>query len=118
MCHEEASRVPESGQMVEVEASMCQTEASLHPLRVLSEENLTVVSTFVADVGDLEAAEDEELDPSQISFFSVPDFANNNGASGDYFQARLRALARIGEDTVNGNGEAAPAPGGDEDTAP
>ena len=118
----EASRVPESGQIVEVEASMCQTEeASLHPLRVLSEENLTVVSTFVADVGDLEAAEDEELDPSQFSFFSVPDFANNNGASGDYFQARLRALARIGEDTINGNGEAveaAPAPGGDEDTAP
>ena len=117
----EASRVPESGQIVEVEASMCQTEASLHPLRVLSEENLTVVSTFVADVGDLEAAEDEELDPSQFSFFSVPDFANNNGASGDYFQARLRALARIGEDTINGNVEAveaAPAPGGDEDTAP
>ena len=121
MCHtEEASRVPEPGQIVEVEASMCQTEASLHPLRVLSEENLTVVSTFVADVGDLEAAEDEELDPSQFSFFSVPDFANNNGASGDYFQARLRALARIGEDTINGNVEAveaAPAPG-DEDTAP
>ena len=118
----EASRVPEPGQIVEVEASMCQPEeASLHPLRVLSEENLTVVSTFVADVGDLEAAEDEELDPSQFSFFSVPDFANNNGASGDYFQARLRALARIGEDTINGNGEAveaAPAPGGDEDTAP
>ena len=118
----EASRVPECGQIVEVEASMCQPEeASLHPLRVLSEENLTVVSTFVADVGDLEAAEDEELDPSQFSFFSVPDFANNNGASGDYFQARLRALARIGEDTINGNGEAveaAPAPGGDEDTAP
>ena len=94
-------------------------EASLHPLRVLSEENLTVVSTFVADVGDLEAAEDEQLDPSQFSFFSVPDFANNNGASGDYFQARLRVLARIGEDTVNGNVEAveaAPAPGGDEDT--
>ena len=116
----EASRVPESGQSVEVEASLCQTEeASLHPLRVLSEENLTVVSTFVADVGDLEAAEDEQLDPSQFSFFSVPDFANNNGASGDYFQARLRALARIGEDTVNGNVEAveaAPAPGGDEDT--
>ena len=116
----EASRGPESGQMVELEASMCQTEeASLHPLRVLSEENLTVVSTFVADVGDLEAAEDEQLDPSQFSFFSVPDFANNNGASGDYFQARLRALARIGEDTVNGNVEAveaAPAPGGDEDT--
>ena len=114
----EASRVPESGQIVE--ANMCQTEeASLHPLRVLSEENLTVVSTFVADVGDLEAAEDEQLDPSQFSFFSVPDFANNNGASGDYFQARLRALARIGEDTVNGNVEAveaAPAPGGDEDT--
>ena len=118
----EASRVPEPGQSVEVEASMCQTEeASLHPLRVLSEENLTVVSTFVADVGDLEAAEDEELDPSQFSFFSVPDFANNNGASGDYFQARLRALARIGEDTINGNVEAveaAPAPGGGEDTAP
>ena len=116
----EASRVPESGQSVEVEASLCQTEeASLHPLRVLSEENLTVVSTFVADVGDLEAAEDEQLDPSQFSFFSVPDFANNNGASGDYFQARLRALARIGEDTINGNVEAveaAPAPGGDEDT--
>ena len=119
----EASRVPESGQRVEAGADLRPEleaeEASLHPLRVLSEENLTVVSTFVADVGDLEAAEDEQLDPSQFSFFSVPDFANNNGASGDYFQARLRALARIGEDTVNGNVEAveaAPAPGGDEDT--
>ena len=116
----EASRVPESGHIVEAGAALRPEleaeEASLHPLRVLSEENLTVVSTFVADVGDLEAAEDEQLDPSQFSFFSVPDFANNNGASGDYFQARLRALARIGEDTVNGNVEAAPAPGGDEDT--
>ena len=124
MCQtEEASRVPEPGQRVEAGAALRPEleaeEASLHPLRVLSEENLTVVSTFVADVGDLEAAEDEQLDPSQFSFFSVPDFANNNGASGDYFQARLRALARIGEDTVNGNVEAveaAPAPGGDEDT--
>ena len=97
---EEASKVPEPGQMVEAGAALRPEleaeEASLHPLRVLSEENLTVVSTFVADVGDLEAAEDEQLDPSQFSFFSVPDFANNNGASGDYFQARLRVLARIG----------------------
>ena len=114
----EASRVPESGHNIEaaLRPELEAEEASLHPLRVLSEENLTVVSTFVADVGDLEAAEDEQLDPSQFSFFSVPDFANNNGASGDYFQARLRVLARIGEDTVNGNVEAAPAPGGDEDT--
>ena len=44
-----------------------------HPLRMLSEENLTVVSTFVADLADLEQDQDlEDLETaSRLSFFQV-----------------------------------------------
>ena len=48
-----------------------------HPLRILSEENLTVVSTFVADLAELEAdqAELEALETaSRLSFFKVDIF--------------------------------------------
>jgi len=73
-----------------------------HPLRILSEENLTVVSTFVADVNDLESMDDEaECDPSNFSFFEVPDFTScynapsNEYAENHYFETRLKELAKI-----------------------
>ena len=68
-----------------------------HPLRILSEENLTVVSTFVADVNDLESMEDEEeCDPSKFSFFEVPEFTSRNDCPDDhYFETRLRELVRM-----------------------
>ena len=75
-----------------------------HPLRILSEENLTVVSTFVADINDLESVDgDNELDPSKFSFFTVPDFTNNNDNNDNYFEARLKELAKIGDDNLNAN---------------
>ena len=51
-----------------------------HPLRILSEENLTVVSSFAGSVQKLdeddEGGPDFELaDPSRLSFFGVPDFS-------------------------------------------
>ena len=74
-----------------------------HPLRILSEENLTVVSTFVADINDLEDADDieDEMDPSKFSFFSVPDFTtiNNNND----IESRLKELANIEDDHENAN---------------
>ena len=46
-----------------------------HPLRILSEENLTVVSSFRGSVNDLEDANDhDQVDPSKLSFFRIPDF--------------------------------------------
>ena len=76
-----------------------------HPLRILSEENLTVVSTFVADINDLESVGDEDdIDPSKFSFFSVPDFSNNNDSNDNYFETRLKELAKIGDDNLNANG--------------
>ncbi len=58
-----------------------------HPLRILSEENLTVVSTFVADLAELEAdqAELEALETaSRLSFFKV-----------DIFQSYLSVYSSI-----------------------
>ena len=73
-----------------------------HPLRILSEENLTVVSTFVADVNDLESIDDEvECDPSKLSFFEVPEFTICNNAPSNecpddhYFETRLKELSKI-----------------------
>ena len=45
-----------------------------HPLRVLSEENLTVVSSFAGSSNNLVDGNDF-ADPSKLSFFKVPDFS-------------------------------------------
>jgi len=73
-----------------------------HPLRILSEENLTVVSTFVADITDLESMEDDtEYDPSKFSFFEVPEFhlgslrTENETTEDQYFETRLKELSKI-----------------------
>ena len=50
-----------------------------HPLRILSEENLTVVSSFNGSCQKLDEDDgvDYELeDPSRLSFFGVPDFSH------------------------------------------
>ena len=72
-----------------------------HPLRILSEENLSVVSTFVSDNNDLASGleEDEDIDPSKFPFFTVPDFGNCNENSDQYFECRLRDLQKIGSKT-------------------
>ena len=69
-----------------------------HPLRILSEENLSVVSTFVLDSDDLAKLEEaeEQIDPSRFPFFTVPDFTNSNGKNDQYFESRLRDLNEIG----------------------
>ena len=74
-----------------------ESDSHRHPLRILSEENLTIVSTFVADVNDLESMEDdEECDPSKFSFFEVPEFTSRNDCPDDqYFETRLRELVRM-----------------------
>jgi len=76
---------------------MVDSDSHRHPLRILSEENLTIVSTFVADVNDLESMEDdEECDPSKFSFFEVPEFTSRNDCPDDqYFETRLRELVRM-----------------------
>ena len=75
------------------------TEAAIgdHPLRILSEENLTVVSTFVADVNDLGDIDDndDEIDPSQFSFFTVPDFykdSSDENPCNRYFESSLKTF--------------------------
>merc|ERR1711971_1541801 len=77
-----------------------------HPLRILSEENLTVVSTFVADIADLESMDDDtEYDPSKFSFFEVPEFhlssvhSENETTEDHYFETRLKELAKITQTT-------------------
>ena len=78
-------------------AQKTETDSHRHPLRILSEENLTIVSTFVADVNDLESMEDdEECDPSKFSFFEVPEFTSRNNCPDDqYFETRLRELVKM-----------------------
>merc|ERR1712223_658668 len=45
-----------------------------HPLRILSEENLTIVSSFAGSLNELPNSDDEKVDASRLSFFRVPDF--------------------------------------------
>ena len=72
-----------------------------HPLRILSEENLTVVSTFVADLNDLDDPDDDDDDcsVSKLSFFEVPDLREEDLQISDdkYFETRLRELTRMTE---------------------
>ncbi len=87
------------------------TQASNNIL-FFSEENLTIVSTFVGDNhSDLEEDNDDDLDwdASRLSFFHVPDFHSHGAgisAAGpgnssrlpsdeQYFEARLNELSRI-----------------------
>merc|ERR1712241_653809 len=45
-----------------------------HPLRILSEGNLTIVSSFAGSLNELPNSDDEKVDASRLSFFRVPDF--------------------------------------------
>ena len=52
-----------------------------HPLRILSEENLTVVSSFAGSVQKLDdddCVDFDLVDPSRLSFFGVPDFSQTD----------------------------------------
>ena len=65
-----------------------------HPLRVLSEENLTIVSSFAGSTEKLEDVieselRNDEIDPSKLSFFKVPDF-----------NADFNPAAHVNEDTI------------------
>ena len=54
-----------------------------HPLRILSEENLTIVSSFAGSLNELPNSDDEKVDASKLSFFQVPDFATIDGNEND-----------------------------------
>merc|ERR1712223_743019 len=54
-----------------------------HPLRILSEENLTIVSSFAGSLNELPNSDDEKVDASKLSFFQVPDFAAIDGNEND-----------------------------------
>jgi len=87
---------------IEESGNISSLDPTHHPLRILSEENLTVVSTFVADVNDLESMDDEaECDPSTFPFFEVPEFPTcdtditNECPNDHYFETRLKDLSKI-----------------------
>lgn len=83
--HEEMTNVPTSEMSCQVDEQDLREEsfvipAGPHPLRILSEENLTIVSSFAGSLNELPNEEDElrndEVDPSKLSFFKVPDFSH------------------------------------------
>ena len=53
-------------------------EVDNHPLRILSEENLTIVSSFAGSTHDLNQSDDDKVDVSKLSFFQVPDFSSSS----------------------------------------
>ena len=66
-----------SCQVDEMELKANLPEPGPHPLRILSEENLTIVSSFAGSsekLADLDELRNDEIDPSKLSFFQVPDF--------------------------------------------
>ena len=75
-----------------------------HPLRILSEENLTVVSSFAGGSnGELNAAaggedDEDEIDPSALSFFEVPDFNSikeNMDKQENFISERFKEFAQL-----------------------
>ena len=58
-----------------------------HPLRILSESNLTVVSSFGGSLNDLniEECENREDIAEKLSFFTVPDIPHSNSHNMDIF---------------------------------
>ena len=71
-----------------------------HPLRILSEENLTIVSSFAGSLNDLGQAEDdhETVDPSKLSFFEVPDFnsiKDNMDKQDNFICERFKEFAQL-----------------------
>lgn len=83
-------------------------------MRILSEENLTVVSTFVADLNDLEDPDDDDDDcsVSKLSFFEVPDLLREEDlqvSDDKYFETRLRELTRMTEAKKQQQQESPPA---------
>ena len=58
-----------------------------HPLRILSESNLTVVSSFGGSLNDLdiEECENREDIAEKLSFFTVPDMPHSNSHNMDIF---------------------------------
>ena len=54
-----------------------QNDLDNHPLRILSEENLTIVSSFAGSTHDLNQSDDDKVDVSKLSFFQVPDFSSS-----------------------------------------
>ncbi len=68
-----------------------------HPLRILSEENLTVVSSFAGSANDLNVEVPDE-DPSNLSFFEVPDFESMKDdmeQEDNFISERFKELAQV-----------------------
>ena len=63
-----------SCQVTENDLGSQKNDNSQHPLRILSEENLTIVSSFAGSLNELPNSDDEQVDASKLSFFQVPDF--------------------------------------------
>ena len=67
-----------SCQVDEMDLGNCEFPPQPHPLRILSEENLTIVSSFAGSLNELPNSDDDEkVDASRLSFFKVPDFGAN-----------------------------------------
>lgn len=83
-----------------------------HPLRILSEENLTIVSSFAGSKDDLRSNEendrDEECDPSKLSFFQVPDFnsiKDDMEKQDNFISERFREFAQLEKECHPSNQE-------------
>ncbi|TRY69373.1 hypothetical protein TCAL_03781 [Tigriopus californicus] len=83
-----------------------------HPLRILSEENLTIVSSFAGSKDDLrsngENDLDEECDPSKLSFFQVPDFnsiKDDMEKQDNFISERFREFAQLEKECHSSNQE-------------
>ena len=77
-----------------------------HPLRILSEENLTVVSSFRGSAEDLDnLTNHDQVDPSKLSFFRIPDFGQiSNPACNDMINQRFKEFEEMqGKSVDNGN---------------
>ena len=117
MDNHEVQRAREGQQLVMV---MADNDPQQHPLRILSEENLTIVSSFAASQENLEAGGDhDEVDPSKLSFFEVPDFntmKEDMDKQDNFISKRFKEFAQLERSIGKGNEESKNqnSPGGSE----
>ena len=129
----EVIRVEESGDNVPTTEMACQVseeelrqssilnqnpDSECHPLRILSQENLSIVSSFAdgtnGDIANNEDLINDEIDPSKLSFFKVPDFASNCQDSSilqtfqDFKDMQSNASASVRQSNNNGSADNSP----------
>ena len=97
-----AHDIKNDSQEIEIPEPMAPLNSLEHPLRILSEENLTVVSSFGGSLNDITngivETEHDHCDPAKLNYFKVPDFnqvKDNMADQDNIISQRFKEFAQL-----------------------